>query len=163
MELFWLFLAFVISEPTVQVHRPFGDLAAEVNETFDWGYGFRVRVPVSEDNALRLRLDFAEFGQEPQVDYDPALSLDLLRHGRSWQSGWYEGIGAGWAHRVRSESSQRLTADGVSGSLILGRQQKVGNGQIVLEARLGVSSFSGQVESVATFGVAYRSHLHIRP
>lgn len=161
--LFWLFLVFVVSEPTVQVYRPFGDLATEVTESIGWGYGFRLRIPVSKDNALRLRLDFADFGQEPQVDYDPALSLDFLRHGRTWESGWYQGIGGGWVHRVRSESSGRVTADGVSGSLILGREQKVGNGQIVLEARLGVSNFRGQVDSLVAFGVAYRHHFERSP
>jgi hypothetical protein len=161
--LFSLFLAFVASEPTVQVCRPFGDLATEVSESIGWGYGFRLRVPVSKHNALRLRLDFAHFGQEPQVDYDPELALDFLRHGRRWESGWYQGIGAAWVHRVRSESSVRVTADGVNGSLIAGREQKVGNGQIVLEARVGVASFSGQVDSLVAFAVAYRYHFKDLP
>jgi len=152
-----LFLRLVITEPTIQVYRPFGDQGTAVSESVGLGYGFRVRVPVSEHNALRLRLDLARLGREPDVNYDPALSLDFLRHGRTWQSGWYQGIGAGWARRVRSESP-RTVANGASGSLILGREQRVGNGQIVLEARFALDSFGGQVDSHAAFSMAYRHH-----
>ena len=51
----------------------------------------------------------------------------------------------------------------MNGSLILGREQMVGNGQIVFEARLGVTSFSGQVDSLVAFGVAYRHHFKNLP
>jgi hypothetical protein len=153
-----LFFRLVLSEPTIQAYLPSGGQGAEIRESAGLGFGWRVRVPVSEHNALRLRLDFVHLGQEPDLDIDPALSLDFLRHGRTWQSGWYQGIGAGWVRRVRSVSQQKESADGASGSLILGREQSVGRGQIVLEARLVLTTLSGQVDSHVAFSMAYRHH-----
>ena len=52
-------------------------------------------------------------------------------------------------------------ADGISGSLILGREHQVGNGQLVLEGRVAIGRVAGQTDTLAALTLAYRHHFKL--
>lgn len=51
-----------------------------------------------------------------------------------------------------------VSADGATGSVILGRALSVGKGQIVLEGRLELEAIEGGVTPAAALSVGYRHH-----
>ena len=45
MEFFALFMYLLVSEPTVQFYKAFGESVSQQSESIGWGLGFRVRIP----------------------------------------------------------------------------------------------------------------------
>ena len=85
--------------------------------------------------------------------------MDYLWRGGKWESGWYAGLGAGWLRREQPMLAQEtVTTDAVNGSVVLGRAQKVRNGQVALETRLDVAGLGGKAAPVFAISLAYRHH-----
>ena len=165
MELLALFMYLFVSEPSVLFYKAFGESVSQQSESIGWGLGFRVRIPVGAHDALRIRLDGRRFAanealsSSSEAELHTGVSLDYLWRGRNWESGWYAGLGAGWLHREQPMLAQEtVTTDAVNGSVILGRAQKLGNGQVALETRLDVAGFEGKVAPAWAISLAYRYH-----
>jgi hypothetical protein len=165
MEVMALFMYLLFSELTVQVYGAFGDSVVQQSNPIGWGLGMRVRLPVRDRDALRLRLDGRRFTtKEPSAGPgDPELhtvvAADYLWRGGAWKSSWYGGVGAGWLHREwPAASGDKATSDTMNSSVILGRAQSLGNGQVVVETRLELSGSNGKLAPTAAFSLAYRYH-----
>jgi len=165
MELFALFIYLFVSEPSVQFYKAFAESVSQHSESAGWGLGFRVRMPVGAHDALRIRLDGRRFAAKEapssssEAELHTGVSLDYLWRGRYWESGWYAGLGAGWLRREQPVLGQdTVTCDAVNGSVILGRAQKLGNGQVLLETRFEVAGFDGRAAPTLALSLAYRYH-----
>ena len=165
MDVMALFMYLLFSELTVQGYRAFGDAVSEQSNDVGWGLGMRIRIPVGNRDALRIRLDGRRFTGKQSLDgtgdaeLQTVVAMDYLWRGKSWQSGWYGGVGAGWLRREWPVvGSDKATSNTLNGSVILGRAQSLGDGQVLLESCLELSSTNGKFAPTAALSLAYRYH-----
>jgi hypothetical protein len=88
-----------LSEPTLQVVVPAGDLARMEQRGASLGFGLRWRIGIAEHHAVRLRLDrFAFHLKSPVAGEDleqvrTAYGVEFLWRGRGLNPGFYAGGG----------------------------------------------------------------------
>jgi hypothetical protein len=113
--------------------------------------------------------DESSTGARP--DWYFLVSADYLHHGGGWGSRWYYGAGVGYLERsydvfVEGEDGVRVTnvvtGKSPTGSLVVGRAQDVGPGQIMIEGRVDAAKLDGRFSPVAAVSVGYRHHFRVR-
>jgi hypothetical protein len=170
-------LMLLLCEPSVVFYPVLDAPPGQVATSTPWGAGLRARITGGTwEHAVRVRFDIVSQRYEDAAatsrhDWYYLVSLDYLHHGGGWGSRWYYGAGLGWMERsydvvVEAEDAtvvtNVVTGNTATGSLVLGRAQDVGPGQIMFEGRVDAASLDGQIKPIVAFSVGYRHHFKVR-
>lgn len=176
------FYLIALSEPTLQVVMPAGELGQLEQRNASLGYGLRWRIGIAEHHAIRLRLDRFGFNLKSPVAGEDleqartAFGAEFLWRGRGLSQGFYAGGGLDLVKsRLYKEVPQMISTEyeplphagkvpvdiatihGLGAGITAGYGFKVGSGLLLTESH--VSWAHGPMvrsELVFTASLGYR-------